>query len=127
MIESRQDSIDDNSMNMTRHKIVFVGDVAVGKTSIIRRFIDNQYKDNYDPSIGVDFCSKNLRCNGKNIKLQIWDSAGQERYKSIIPTYIRNSSIIFIVFDVTSKRIFFIFVYMFMHLYVYSIYRKHRI
>lgn len=103
MNENPEETVEDNSINLTRHKIVFVGDVSVGKTAIIKRFIDNQYKENYEPSIGVDFCSKSLRGNGKNIKLQIWDSAGQERYKSIIPSYIRNSSIIFVVFDVSSK------------------------
>lgn len=93
----------DNTLSLTRHKIVFVGDVAVGKTAIISRFIDNKYKENYEASIGVDFCSKNLRYQGKNVKIQIWDSAGQERYKALIPTYIRGASIIFIVFDISSK------------------------
>jgi GTPase SAR1 family protein len=53
--------------------------------------------------VGVDFSSKTLRFRGKNLKLQLWDSAGQEKYKSLIPSYIRGASIIFVVYDVTSK------------------------
>jgi len=58
------------------------------------------------PSIGVDFFSKTLRFRNKSLKLQVWDSAGQEKYRSLIPNYIRGSSIIFIIFDVTNKHTF---------------------
>lgn len=91
-----------NPNNILRHKIVFIGDISVGKTSMIYRLLENKFKENYEPSIGVDFCSKSIRYKGKNIKLQIWDSAGQERYKSLIPNYVRGSSIIFIVYDISS-------------------------
>jgi small GTP-binding protein len=94
-----------NPNNLIRHKIVFVGDISVGKTSIIYRLLENKFKENYEPSIGVDFCSKSIRYKGKNIKLQIWDSAGQERYKSLIPNYVRGSSIIFIIYDISSNTI----------------------
>ncbi len=57
-------------------------------------------------SISVDFMSKKLRYEGQNIKLQIWDSAGQEKYKGLIPSYVRNSSIVFVVYDVSSKTSF---------------------
>ena len=96
----------DNSISVTRHKIIFVGDAGVGKTSIINRIVDNPINEDYEMSIGVDFMSKNLRFHGQNIKLQIWDTAGQERYKGLIPSYVRNSSIVFIVYDVASKTSF---------------------
>ena len=105
MEESHEDSVD-NSISVTRHKIIFVGDAAVGKTSIINRIVDNPFNEVYEMSIGVDFMSKNLRYHGQNIKLQIWDSAGQEKYKGLIPSYVRNSSIVFIVYDVASKTSF---------------------
>ena len=105
MEESHEDSVD-NSISVTRHKIIFVGDAAVGKTSIINRIVDNPFNDTYEMSIGVDFMSKNLRYHGQNIKLQIWDSAGQEKYKGLIPSYVRNSSIVFVVYDVSSKSSF---------------------
>lgn len=91
-------------MTTTRFKVVFLGDISVGKTSIITRFSENQYKENYEASIGVDFTSKTIRYRGKYIKLQMWDTAGQEKYKSLIPAYIRGSSIVFLIFDVTSNR-----------------------
>ena len=92
----------DAGLNILRYKIVFVGDVSVGKTSIITQIMDNQFKDAYEPSIGVDFFSKTLRFKDKCIKLQVWDSAGQEKYRSLIPNYIRGSSIVFLIFDITS-------------------------
>ena len=103
--DSKEDSEGD-SVSVTRHKIIFVGDAGVGKTCIINRIVDNPFSDTYEMSIGVDFMSKNLRYHGQNIKLQIWDSAGQEKYKGLIPSYVRNSSIVFIVYDVSSKTSF---------------------
>ena len=103
--ESHEDSVD-NSISVTRHKIIFVGDASTGKTSIINRIIDNPFNDTYEVSIGIDFMSKNIRFRGQNIKIQIWDSAGQEKYKGLIPSYVRNSSIVFIVYDVSNRSSF---------------------
>ena len=105
MEESHEDSVD-NSISVTRHKIIFVGDAGVGKTCIINRIVDNPFSETYEMSIGVDFMSKNLRYHGQNIKLQIWDSAGQEKYKGLIPSYVRNSSIVFLVYDISVKTSF---------------------
>ena len=100
--DSNEDSVD-NSVSVTRHKIIFVGDAGVGKTTIIGRIMDNPFSDVYEPSIGVDFMSKNIKFRGQNVKLQMWDTAGQEKYKGLIPSYVRNSSIVFLVYDITSK------------------------
>ncbi len=105
MTEDNDDSLD-NSVSATRHKIIFVGDAGVGKTSIIGRINDNPYTEQYEPSIGVDFMSKNIKYHGQNIKLQMWDTAGQEKYKGLIPSYVRNSSIVFVVYDISSKPSF---------------------
>ena len=99
------DSIE-NSVGSTRHKIIFVGDAGVGKTTIIGRIMGNPYAEEYEPSIGVDFMSKSLRHNGQNVKLQIWDTAGQEKYKGLIPSYVRNSSFVFVVYDISVKTTF---------------------
>ena len=104
MVE-QEDSVD-NSISVTRQKIIFVGDAATGKTSIINRIIDNPFNDIYEVSIGIDFMSKNIRFRGQNTKIQIWDSAGQEKYKGLIPSYIRNSSIVFLVYDVSKRSSF---------------------
>ena len=100
--DSNEDSVD-NSVSVTRHKIIFVGDAGVGKTTIIGRIMDNPYNEVYEPSIGVDFMSKNIKFRGQNVKLQMWDTAGQEKYKGLIPSYVRNSSIVFLVYDISSK------------------------
>jgi len=94
---------DASFVQCNRYKIVFIGDISVGKTSIINQFIEDKFKDAYDPSIGIDFASKTLRFKGRFVKLQIWDTAGQEKYKSLIPSYIRGAAIVFIVYDITNR------------------------
>lgn len=94
---------DQTSSFVLRYKVVLVGDMSVGKTSLISRFVENTFREIYDPSIGVDFSSKTVKFRGRSLKIQMWDTAGQEKYKSLIPSYIRGSSIIFLVYDVTSK------------------------
>ena len=106
---SQKDSSDDsqeNSVSVTRHKIIFVGDANVGKTTIISRIMGNPFNEVYEPSIGVDFMSKNIKYKDQNIKLQMWDTAGQEKYKGLIPSYVRNSSIVFLVYDISIKSSF---------------------
>ena len=103
--DSNEDSAD-NSVSVTRHKIIFVGDAGVGKTTIISRIMGNPYNEIYEPSIGVDFMSKSIKYHGQNIKLQMWDTAGQEKYKGLIPSYVRNSSVVFVVYDISVKASF---------------------
>ena len=106
MTEDSRDDSQDNSVSVTVHKIMFVGDARVGKTTIISRIMDNPYNETYEPSIGVDFMSKSIKYKGQNVKLQMWDTAGQEKYKGLIPSYVRNSSIVFVVYDISVKASF---------------------
>ena len=96
----------DTSYQMSRQKIIFTGDSGVGKTSIINSIMGQKFSPEYEPSIGVDFFSKTIRYKGRLIKLQIWDSAGQEKFRSLIPNYIRGSSLIFLVFAIDNKESF---------------------
>ena len=96
----------DTSYQTNRQKIIFTGDSGVGKTSIINSIMGQKFSPEYEPSIGVDFFSKTIRYKSRLIKLQIWDSAGQEKFRSLIPNYIRGSSLIFLVFDVSVKDSF---------------------
>lgn len=64
-------------------KFVILGDSAVGKTNLILRFTDEDYKPSHIPTIGVDFKIKTMNLDGKSVKLQLWDTAGQERFKTI--------------------------------------------
>ena len=66
----------DVSYQINRQKIILTGDIAVGKTSIINALLNSKFNDEYEPSIGFDFYSKTMNYKGKQIKFQIWDSAG---------------------------------------------------
>eukprot|EP01084_Bolivina_argentea_P276521 471837_1 len=90
-----------------KYKLVFIGDEAVGKTSIITRYVNGEFDDNYEATIGVDFLTKTtFKNNDSRVKLQLWDTAGQERFRSLIPSYIRNTHCVCLVFDITSKKSF---------------------
>jgi small GTP-binding protein len=95
-----------SSMLSIRHKVVFVGNPFVGKTSLMKRIISSEFNESYDQTIGVDFYSKTVMYKETIFKLQLWDSAGQEKYKSLIPSYVRGASLIFLVYDVTDERSF---------------------
>ena len=100
------DSSIDVSYQVNRQKIIFRGDIYVDKTSIINVLMGQKFNNDYEASIGVDFFSKTIKYKGKIIKLQIWDSAGQEKFRSLIPNYIRGSSLVFIVYDISNKKSF---------------------
>ena len=91
---------------MTKYKVVLLGDIYVGKTSIITRFMYDSFDMVYQATVGIDFLSKTLYMEKKTVRLQIWDTAGQERFRSLIPNYIRDSSVAVVVFDVTVKQSF---------------------
>lgn len=87
-------------------KLVIIGDSAVGKSSLLLRFSDDKFSDNYISTIGVDFKFKTLHVDDAVVKLQIWDTAGQERFKTITSTYYRGADAAIIVFDRTKKETF---------------------
>jgi small GTP-binding protein len=87
-------------------KLLIVGESGVGKTCMLLRFADNLFEENFLSTIGVDFKVKEITVNNQKVKLQIWDSAGQERFRNITSSYYRNCSGIIIVYDVTSEDSF---------------------
>ena len=89
-----------------KYKIVFLGDLSVGKTSIINQFMYGTFDPVHQPTIGIDFLSKTMYLDDRTIRLQLWDTAGQERFRSLIPGYIRDCSMAVIVFDITQKQSF---------------------
>ncbi|OHS96230.1 Ras family protein [Tritrichomonas foetus] len=91
---------------MQSHKVVFVGDSSVGKTSIISQLIYNNSAQDQGPTVGIDFFSKNITVGTETIRVQIWDTAGQEQFHSLIPSYLRNSTIAIIVYDITNQESF---------------------
>lgn len=88
-------------------KYIIVGDAAVGKSSIMKRYTDDVFQYDNVSTIGVDFSTKNLLIENKNIQIQIWDTAGQERFRSIIRQYYKNTIVSFLVFDITRRNTYF--------------------
>ncbi|KAK2963189.1 putative GTP-binding protein YPT6 [Blattamonas nauphoetae] len=91
---------------LSKFKIVFLGDPSVGKTSILARFINDTFEDHYQPTIGIDFLSKTIYLDDQTVRLQLWDTAGQERFRALIPGYLRDSSAAIVVYDITSRQSF---------------------
>ena len=87
-------------------KIIIVGDAGVGESCLLRRFADQSFTDNYINTIGVDFKVRTLEIYGKTVKLNIWDSAGQERFRTIVNTYYRGAHGIIVVYDTTDRDSF---------------------
>ena len=87
-------------------KIVVVGDSGVGKTNLIKRFITNEFSENFKATIGVEFMSKTYRINKHLFKIEIWDTAGQERYKSITAVYYKGAKGGIVVYDTTEQTTF---------------------
>lgn len=88
-------------------KIVLIGDVSVGKSCIVTRFkTGNVFTERHTNTIGVDFSMKNIKIGNKKIKLQIWDTAGSERFRSITSSYYRSAHGVIIVYDITKKNTF---------------------
>lgn len=87
-------------------KIVIIGDPSVGKTSLLTRIIENKFERKYTSTLGVDFSFKELEVRDSRIKLQIWDTAGQEKYRSLITSYYKHTDGIIMVFDLTDMHSF---------------------
>ena len=91
---------------VAKYKIVLLGNLAVGKTSIINQFMYGTFDHLHQPTIGIDFLSQTMYLDDRTIRLQLWDTAGQERFRALIPSYIRDSSVAVIVYDVTNRQSF---------------------
>ena len=93
-------------MKCLNYKMVFLGDTAVGKTSISHRYINDDFYEFQEPTIGAAFLSKSFDVDNNKIKLDMWDTAGQERYRSLTPMYYRGADFAMIVYDITMARSF---------------------
>jgi Ras-related protein Rab-5C len=91
----------------TQIKLVLLGDSGTGKTSIVHRYVNNKYNDENEATIGASFLSKVIELpNDQSIKLQIWDTAGQEKYRSLASMYYKDASAAILVYDITSMKSF---------------------
>ena len=87
-------------------KLVLLGEAAVGKSSLVLRFVSNDFQENKEPTIGAAFLTQRCKINEKTIKFEIWDTAGQERFASLAPMYYRNAQTALIVYDITKPQSF---------------------
>ena len=88
------------------YKVIFIGDSDTGKSSLSQRIAHDSFNPTYIDTIGVDFFIKYIKISGKIIKLQIWDTAGADHFRSVTKAYYKGSRIIFLVYDVTNLNSF---------------------
>ena len=86
------------------YKIILIGDSSVGKSCITYRATKDSFINNYTPTVGFEFFNLYLKIKEKNIKLQIWDTCGQEKFRSLISNFYRNSSLAMIVYSIIDKE-----------------------
>ncbi|KAM3147056.1 hypothetical protein pb186bvf_000772 [Paramecium bursaria] len=87
-------------------KVLLIGNSGVGKSCMLMRYSENQFTNNFYNTIGVDFKTKSIQIGEHNVKLQIWDTAGQDRFRTITCSYYRGAQGIMIVYDITDRESF---------------------
>jgi Ras-related protein Rab-6A len=89
-----------------KYKLIFLGDQSVGKSCILNRFLNDTFIENYQATIGLDFQSKNVQIENQDIHLLLYDTAGQEKFRSLIPMYTRDANIVLLVYDISNRDSF---------------------
>lgn len=87
-------------------KVVLLGESAVGKSSLVLRFVKREFHEFQESTIGAAFLTQTVQIDDTTVKFEIWDTAGQERYHSLAPMYYRGAQAALIVYDITSKDSF---------------------
>jgi len=95
-----------SNKNLETIKVILLGDTGVGKSSIIKRYYEDVFDQNMGTTFGSNFIEKIVTFEGKKVKLEIWDTAGQEEYRSVTKIFVKNSKIIILVYSVVDKRTF---------------------
>jgi len=87
-------------------KIIIIGESGTGKSCLLHHFINNNFKEHSQHTIGVEFSSRTITVGEKKIKLQLWDTAGQERFRSVTRSYYRGAAGVILVYDITDRASF---------------------
>ena len=87
-------------------KFIIIGDATVGKSNLLFRYYKGIFQSDYQLTIGVDFSAKNVKIRNKTYKIQIWDTAGHENFKSITRGYYTNSACVLVVYDISNRDSF---------------------
>ena len=88
------------------YKVLLLGDSAVGKSSLLYRYIENTYVENFLPTIGIDYKFKDVEIDGKTVSAQIWDTAGQDRFRAITSSYYNGAHGLCLIYDVSDRQSF---------------------
>ena len=94
---------DDDSPFDEKIKIMVIGEIRVGKTALIKKYTSNTFAGNYLSTVGIDFQEKTLDIDGKKVRMQIWDTAGEERFRNIAKNYFVQANGFLIVYDISCK------------------------
>lgn len=92
--------------NRVNVKIVIIGEAGVGKTSLMSKFVSNTFSDQMQPTIGCDIQNKSMIVEGQKIDVRLWDTAGCERFQTMLPLYYRGCHGAILVYDVTRRDTF---------------------
>ena len=87
-------------------KILTLGDTMVGKSSIVLRFSEDKFNESKFPTIGIDFKTKYIKVRDASVKVLIWDTAGQEKFRNIAKQYYKGANGVLLIYDVTSRKSF---------------------
>lgn len=91
---------DDYTQYDLSFKVIVIGDSGVGKSCLTNKATKNVFEERYNATVGFEFFCLNLKMNDKVVKLQIWDTCGQELYRSLITNFYRNSSLAIMVYSI---------------------------
>jgi small GTP-binding protein len=106
IVEILKDSQISQSDNFINFKLIIIGDAGVGKSSILKRAVKNIFEESYQATIGFEFLLMHFQVNDLKIKFQIWDTCGQEMYRSLVQGFYHNTSLALLVYDINKKPTF---------------------
>jgi small GTP-binding protein len=89
-----------------RHKVAILGPFGTGKTALLTRYATDAFTDEYQPTVGAGFVSRDVKTSSGLVVLDIWDTAGQERFRSLVPRYSHGASALILVFDLSNQATF---------------------
>ena len=95
-----------NDLSVKTFKVMLLGDAGVGKSSLLSKYAKNVFDDSYNVTLGFDFITIDKVISEKSFRLQLWDTVGQERYRSLGALYYRGADACIFVFDLTKKQTF---------------------
>jgi small GTP-binding protein len=90
-------------MDIEQVKVVMIGEARVGKSSILTRYVANNFQPHSTPTLGAAYQNRVVKVKNQTVKLNIWDTAGQERYNSLAKSYSRDAKIVVLVYDITNR------------------------